>query len=381
MAAHKQQLNKNIIMKSKELGEQVLREYKSVKYFPFNNSAGAPFILTSDPLSYLEAWLNNKLSGIKRDKNQIKNKLIKAKYFTQLSKDFYNSSLHAKMPSKGTLLYYSFINLVKVFLIIKDYELEKKTEHHGLTLPSEAKDKLKLINNTGDGISIFHEFAKCLGKEINSIEGNEIKVTDLLRSLPEVHEIGYALNLFPNTKRKFLPIEIIIRTNIMRNKICYTIAYEKKFDKLMNVDRLTKGEYKKIISPIMVDDDPHRNYFKSILSVSYTGKSEKSWKMLYPKLVDNINNLNINLLLTRQGFRYYLDLEPSRFHRLSSLLGFAFYLGTVARYRPSLNEEILKGKFQPIINEAIISCPNQFFYLMVSHITNQVCAIPMAKIE
>ncbi len=86
-------------------------------------------------------------------------------------------------------------------------------------------------------------------------------------------------------------------------------------------------------------------------------------------------------MLTRQGYRFYMDLEPNRLHRLSSVLGFAYYLGTIARYRPSLNEEILKGKYQSIINEAITACPNQFFYLMVSHITKQVCAIPMSKIE
>ena len=366
----------------KDLGEQVLREYKSVKYFPFDNIAGAPFILTSEPLSYLEAWLNNKFSEIKRDQNHAKEKLTKAKYFTQLSKDFYNSSLHAKMPSKGTLLYYSFINLVKVYLIIKDYELETKMEHHGLSLPSEFKDKLKLINNNNaSGISIFHEFAKSIGKEIKTTDGNEINFTDLLRSLPEVHEIGYALNLFPNSKRKFLPIEVIIRTNSKRDKLFYTIAYEKKFEKIMNVDKLEKGDYKNRIIPIAISDDPNRNYYKSKLSINYTGKSDKSWKMCYPKIVNDLNKLNINLMLTRQGFRYYIDLEPTKLHRLSSVLGFAYYIGTVARYRPSLNEEILKGKFQPIINEAITSCPNQFFYLLVSHITNQVCAIPMAKIE
>lgn len=368
-------------MDNNVLGEQLLREYKTVKYFPFGNEAGSSFILTSDPLSYLEAWLNNSYSEIHRDKAKRKKGLIKAKYFTQLSKDFYNSSLPAKMPSKGTLLYYSFINLVKVYLIIKGYDLETKMEHHGLSLPSDYKDKLRLASPHGEGISIFHEFAKCIGKEINNKDGVEIKFSDLLRSLPEVHEIGYALNLFPATKRKFLPIEIIIRTNENRNKVYYTIAYEKKFDKLMNVEKLSKGLCKDKLCSIEIKSDPHRNYFKSKLGIKYTAKSKKSWKLCYPKIINDLNQLNITPMLTRQGYRFYLDLEPNRLHRLSSVLGFAYFLGTVARYRPTLNEEILKGKYQPIINEAITSCPNQFFYLMVSYITKQVCAIPMAKIE
>jgi hypothetical protein len=63
------------------------------------------------------------------------------------------------------------------------------------------------------------------------------------------------------------------------------------------------------------------------------------------------------------------------------VLVFSYYFGTVARCRPTLNKTVIKGKYQSIINEAIISVPTQFFYLMVSHITNQICAIQMAKIE
>ena len=40
-----------------EIGQQALKDYKSVKYFPFKNFAGAPFILTAEPFSYLEAFL------------------------------------------------------------------------------------------------------------------------------------------------------------------------------------------------------------------------------------------------------------------------------------------------------------------------------------
>jgi hypothetical protein len=361
--------------------ESALKDYKSVKYFPFGNEAGAPFILTSDPLGYLEAWLDNRLTSIQRDTKKWRNRYIKAKYFTQLSKDFYNSSQTAKMPSKGTLLYYSFINLVKVYLILNGYDLETKMEHHGISLPSEFKDKLRLANPAGEGISIFHEFANCLGKEINNTGNNELKFVDLLRSLPEVHEIGYALNLFGETKRKFLPVEISIKTTPNKKKLFYTISYEKKFDKQMKTDRFKKGILNDKLQKIEGIEDSKLTHYCSNFEVNYTYNSYKSWKMCYPKILNDINELNIVPMITRQGYRYYLDLEPTRLHRLSSVLGFAYYLGTVARYRPSVNEEILKGKYQSIINEAIIACPNQFFYLMVSHITKQICAIPMSKIE
>ncbi|CAM1346961.1 YaaC family protein [Tenacibaculum insulae] len=367
-------------MKLEDIGEIALREYKSVKYFPFKNQAGAPFSLTSDPLGYLEAYIDSWHNSIKRDKYKVKNKLVKARYFTQLSRDFYNSSLQAKMPSKGTLLYYSFINLVKVYLLIEGYDLETKVEHHGLSLPATSTNKLKLANPNGGGISIFHEFAKVLGKEIKNGDGVDLNFIDLIWELPEVHEIGYALDLFPK-KRKFLPVEIKIRTNKNRNRLFYTVSYEKKFDKQMKVDKLTKGICKQKLTELDIENDSKRKHFRSKYSTAYTKGSNRSWVMCYKKIIQDINTLNITPMLTRQGYRYYLDLEPYRLHRLSSFLGFAYYIGTIARYRPTLNEKILKGKFQPLINEAIISCPNQFFYLMTSHITKQICAIPMAKIE
>jgi len=365
-----------------KLGKKALRNYKTVKYFPFKNEAGAPYILTSEPLNYLDAYLLSELNSIKRDSKKKKRKdLKKAIYFNKLSKDFYKSSLVANMPSKGTLLYYSFINLIKVFLIKKGYNLENRKEHHGLTLPSNNRVVLNLINDNGNGISIFHEFSKVLGKEVKNSDGIEINFQNLLRDLPEIHEICYALDLFPKSKRKFLPIDIKIRTNSSHKKIYYTISYEKKFDKLMNTKKLGKGIFKKLLTKENIEDDKKCHHFKSKLSINYTYNSDRSWKMCYPRLMSDINQLGVSLMLTRSGYRYYLDLDGSRFHRLSSLLGFTFYLGTVARYRPTLNEEILKGKYQPAINEAIISCPNQFFYLLVSYITKQACAIPMAKIS
>src|SRR5690606_34579299 len=129
-----------------------------------------------------------------------------------------------------------------------------KVEHHGLSLPANTADKLKLANPNGGGISIFHEFAKLLGKEIKTGDGSDLNFIDLVWELPEVHEIGYALNLF-SKKRKFLPVEINIRTNSTRNRLFYTISYEKKFDKQMKVDKLAKGICNEKLVELDIEDD------------------------------------------------------------------------------------------------------------------------------
>src|SRR5690606_42097508 len=110
----------------------------------------------------------------------------------KLSQDFYNSSLTAAMPSKGTLLYYSFINLVKVYLIHNGNDLEKKTEHHGLSLPPNSKETLKLAALNDNSTSITHEFAKTLGWECGNGHGTDTLFSELLSEVREIHAISYA---------------------------------------------------------------------------------------------------------------------------------------------------------------------------------------------
>ena len=104
-----------------ELGEQVRRDFKAVKFFQFGNESGAPFILTSDPFSYLQAWLDVKIKTIKRDTTKQRNRLINAKYFAELAEEFHNSANQARMPSKGTLIYYSFDNFLYFIFIFSSF--------------------------------------------------------------------------------------------------------------------------------------------------------------------------------------------------------------------------------------------------------------------
>ncbi len=75
-----------------EIGEQVRRNFKAVKYYPFGNLSGAPFILTSDPFSYLQAWLDTKINGIKRDRKKQRSLFLRAKYFAELAEGFHYSA-------------------------------------------------------------------------------------------------------------------------------------------------------------------------------------------------------------------------------------------------------------------------------------------------
>ena len=86
-------------------------------------------------------------------------------------------------------------------------------------------------------------------------------------------------------------------------------------------------------------------------------------------------------MLTRMGFKYYLDLQPDKYDSLIYSYALMFYIGSVARYRPSLNETILEGDYKAVISETMNSTPKQFLYLMTGLITKKVCAVPMASLD
>lgn len=362
-------------------GEIARKDYGKVWYYPFNCSPAAPFVLTSNPFAFLSAWLDSEISKIGKDTPQ-KRRLSKAKYFCRLAEDFNHSANTSRMPTKATPLYYAHLNLVKCYLLINGLDLEKVLEHHGLSLPYNYEDKLKIGKKPDEGVSIFREFAIATGHNFDSLGGTDIDLKDILTELPEIHEMGFALNFFTG-KRKLLPIEIEIRVNEKRNKLFYELIHEKKNEKIMATEKLeNNARFTDYIKRIEIEgEDPSKIRLRSNRMVRLDNKKEVSWQHSYKKLCDEITSLGMTSLVTRSGYKFYLNLNPNRLNRYCSVLAFMYYIGSVARYRPSLNESILNGEYQILINEAIETCPNQFYYHLVGLMTKSICAIPLSKIQ
>lgn len=359
-------------------GEIARKDYSKVWYFAFNSLPAAPYALTSNPFAFLMSWLDSEINSIKKD-TAPRRRMLKAKYFCQLAEDFNSSANTSRMPAKATPLYYAHLNLVKCFLLIKGLDLEKVFEHHGLTLPHNYEDKLKIGNKPSEGISIFREFALLTGIDVDPLGGTDISLNEILFEMPEIHEMGFAFQYFIG-KRKLLPIQIEIRVNESRNKLFYEILYDKKNEVFMGGSKLEEASKFTSVIRRVTEEDTSQLRFRSRRTIALDHRNEISWKNAYRKICNEITDLGVVSLLTRDGYKFYLNLSPGKLNRYCSILALMFYIGSVARYRPSLNEKILKGKYQVLINEAIETCPNQFYYHLVSLMTNRVCAIPLSKI-
>lgn len=351
-------------------GIPALYEYQSVQYFHFEVPPGTAYILTADPWSFLQAWIIQKIPK-KRSTNR--ECFTRAKYYSQLAANFYKAADVTEFPIKATLTYYGMLNLVKCFLSVRGVKLESTIEHHGLTLPLGEKQLIQ-VNNSSHGISIFSEFAKLLNKPV--FNQHDLSIKDLICHIPELHEMAYSLGQLPWSRRKFLPVEIGFLVNSRKDKLFTEIKHEKKQETRIN----TKKFYKEAREDYFHEKREDNGW------LIYRSKNKKSVsKENFPTIYRNIQKeyaeFNLVSLLTRSGYRYYCDLNPACYHHLSFSLALLFYLGSVARYRPTEVEELVISELSPLVSEAIAVVPMQFLYQLLSFITGNVCVIPQSKLR
>lgn len=351
-------------------GIPALYKYQNVKYFHFDVLPGTPYVLISDPWSFLQAWILQKIPG-KRSINR--ECFTRAKYYCQLAENFYKAADATEFPIKATLTYYGMLNLVKCFLSVRGVELESTLEHHGLTLPLKKKQLVR-VHNLSDSISIFAEFAKLLNKPVS--KQKDLKVHNLICHIPELHEITYSLGQLPWSRRKFLPVQIDFLVNSRKNKLFTEIKYKKQQETRVDTSKFHKEDRKDYFHDQVEDNG----------CLVYRSKNQKSvnnanFPTIYRNIQKDYRKFDLVSLLTRSGYKYYCDLKPDCYHHLSYSLAFLFYLGSVARYRPTEVEELLISELSPIVSEAIAAIPMQFLYQLLGLITNNVCVVPQSKLQ
>ena len=264
------------------------------------------------------------------------------------------------------------LNLVKCFLSSKGVELEKTWEHHGLTIPL-GKTRMINVPKITSGLSIFGEFCKTLGKSIKKEETLHLK--DIFSHIPEIHEICFTLGLLPWSKRKYLPITIEFLVNKNKNRVFTEIRYEKRNEERVDTNRFYKDKRKNYFTAPVEEKD-----LVVFRSNSKKHVTNKNWPRIYKNIQKEYAQFDIASFLTKNGYKNYCDLRPGQFHHLSYMFALMFYIGSVARYRPTETNDILQSELRPIISEATETLPNQFLYQLASYITKSVCVIPQASL-
>jgi len=296
-----------------------------------------------------------------------KKKENEALSFLEQAFDFYSAAEKQSIGSKPLLFYYSFLNLVKIALIIRKIDFPPVAKH-GLYDPKEnVRERLRLegqiIKIKGlaqDHSEIFPEFVKILGGKIKA--NNETKIVELLGLIPSIHR-AYVEHL--NEKPAFLPITNVCvlkkRKNLWARLDCsksdkdvrQTISSIRRLQSFKGIFHKAKSSTTSLYS---FETDPmvfsNRNLDSSI-----------------EKLQSKIKQIGVWSILTTEGYRHYILYAPNNMlPQLACSYAVMFYLGSITRYKPYDFDKILSGKYGWIIQELLAAEPIQFIYLLASHL-------------
>lgn len=351
-----------------EQGESALFKYNKVRFSFVALNAGEQQILTNDPWAFLSSNLQLRLA---KSRGNNKSKTQRAVYYASLAEDFYRAAEDIPLPAKGTLLYYGMLNLVKCFLSLNDVPLESRHEHHGLALPIGKESVIEVKGKMKEAVNVFFEFSRLLGKPVK--QQHEVNFQQALSHVPEVHSIYTSLGHLK--KRKLLPVAIEFQVNSAKDKIFTEVVFDKEQEAKVEVVKFYKGERMKYLKEGF--SRPGKVVYRAARRKSFTNDNIHR---IYKNILAEYRKLDIVPILTKQGYRYYVDLRPGELAQLSYSLLAMFYLGTAARYRPLEISSLLQGELRPLVSEFVSLSPRQFLYQMVSLVTGKECVIPFAAI-
>ncbi len=342
--------------------------YKQVRYSHVQVAPDELSVLTADPWSFLHGFL------LDRAANSVganRKRFERASYFSKLAEDFYKSSDSINLPTKGTLLYYGMMNLVKAYLAVNKTPLEEIQEHHGVTNTHGRKHSLTVSGKIKGCTNIFLEFAKLLKPPVYG--KHEINLRHVFTHIPELHAIVTETGFLK--KSRMLPVDIRFLVNLDNTYLFTEIAYDKSSEYLVDTSKFYKGARKVYFGESTSVDS--KVIYRSQKRKKVT---KENWPRVYKNILNEYQAFGLTSVLTRSGYRYYCGLKGSTYHHLCNSYLLMFYIGHSARYRPAEMNEILTGNMRPLVTEAVALCPPQFLYQLVSLITNKLCVIPYARI-
>lgn len=349
-------------------GKPAKCKYRPVRYSHILVEPHEMAVLTADPWSFLHGYLLQKKT---KSGGENRKGFERAGYYSKLAEDFYKASYGVDMPTKGTLVYYGMMNLVKALLAVNRVRLEDVPEHHGVTNTHGRKHSLTISGKIQGCTNVFLEFAKIMNTPVTG--KHEINVRHILPNIPELHAIANNSGIVK--KSKMLPVNIQFLVNEANTYLFTEVGFDKAAEHTIDTAKFYKGK--------------REEYFREGVStdgkVVYRSKRRKSltpenWPRVYKNILKEYHILGLSSVLTRSGYRYYCAMQDSQYHHLCNTYLFMFYLGHSARYRPTEITEILEGELRAIATEAVALCPRQFVYQLVSLITKKLCVIPYADI-
>jgi hypothetical protein len=336
-----------------------------------------PKVLTRDVWRFLESFLASSRNS--RAKEGLP--------YLEQARDFYVSAERAERSAKPLLYYYSFMNLAKVRLAT-GAGLPTGSLQHGID--EHAQNVRRRLRFSGQGVRIhpvpasrgqnllalfFRTFVT--GMRLQSGPTEDYRVIDLLSQIPAIHRTFTQSVDWLDSDEGFCPVlrfEVIRRNPLLWAQMTIDVRDSKNYRLLERIN--SSNSFHQVWKRIEGLEDRKITY-QTRRVFNYSGRrgSDAAIGRLAAYLRTNFPNVSV--VLTPDGYRYYLSEFTHRFDLPQLVIPFSimYYLGSMTRYRPK-DFDKLDRKIKWLISEFLESQPQQFLYLLASWIAEREVVMP-----
>lgn len=303
--------------------------------------------------------------------------------FRAQSQDYFHAAQVAGLfTAKPVLLYYSFLNLVKAFVLTLGQRPEYTAAFHGLKERLDPVGGRELLDSTleaipsGAVVNIFDEFLQATrgtGLGANTI----YRMPQLLPQMLQGHRLWCTAS---RGNERFVEVARVDLKHDVASRSLWIVLnlFEDDLARLgiahaaMLRDTGLRGRFREVRSNEMVGTRRLLK-FEQMAPTVYTHRPSDS----VAALVNTVkHDLWSNVLSVPPYRKYYVYIPPVAerplvLPQLASILALFYYLGSVTRYKPQKMAEVLRGDFGAQLEECVINLPNQFLYLLASEFAKQ----------
>jgi len=302
--------------------------------------------------------------------------------FLKQAREFYESARVADINiSRPLLLYYSFLNLVKSFIVFRAEAPITVRLSHGLQeqLPTTAgavHGQLVVKYSLPNGV--FKRFSDALGQQINGV----VPVTDIaVRSSDFLAQILIGHRVYcagEGILERFISVDSIRYWHDVNQRTAWlTCRFDRSDATRFGYSGTQVGAalnrastWRRVVS---IDDEESKKFlvFETIVTHPYAGRPADvigdvslSGKFSFWRSVTSYPPY-------RKYYAYLSTPTQVVFHQLLSIYMAVYYFGSITRYKPEELEFIMNSRLGPFVNEFFSNQASQFLYLMASEMVEQ----------
>jgi len=328
-------------------------------------------IITSNPFALMEHLVTSELASAKRPE---------ARAYIEQASDFYDAASAPRLGSKPILYYYSFLNLEKVLLLLRNVAIPSAARH-GISDPrANIRERFRLEgqniliqNRAGDHSQLFPEFLAALGGTVSG--DRAISFLTVVAQIPSVHRT-YAQ--VASSKNQFIPvkrIELVCKDSHAWSRVILAPRNDKEREAMKIWQGMScSGPVKRVSSPnkgeVWFETDRRRARGQGVAPTFKT-------------LAAELRGIQLSSILTGEGYRHYLCIADQAVFLppLAAATAAMFYLGSITRYKPADFDKIRAGKYGWLCEELLATLPLQIVYTFASEMAGVDVVKPMAVVR